>query len=233
MAKLFIFVPAFGRQISVSTFESTHALAGALLSKGIQYTVSSFSWPGIADVRNMVLSYWYYARPESTHILFVDADIGFHPQMVLDMFTFGEPVVGGAYPKKTYPIEWAGSGLEAPESVQGFMEVEGLGFGCMLIRRDAIDAMVKKFPELIGDYMTLPDMKMAGATKTLEFFDEIKTPKGKVSEDISFCRRYRETGGKIWASVNYHMTHEGPHGFTACFAEERRKELETKKEAAE
>lgn len=221
MANVYVFLPAFGRQITATTFESTHLLMSAFMQKGIHASISTFSWPDIAEIRNMVLSFWYDAMPESTHLLFVDADMGFAPEMVMDMMSFSEPMVGAAYPKKTYPIEWAGSGIDAPEQRRGFIEVEGLGMGCFLIRRDAVTAMIEKFPDLIFDYMTLTDLAKAGAKRTFGFFDPIRGPSGKVSEDISFCRRYRETGGKVWASIAHNVTHVGPWGFTACLAKDR------------
>lgn len=232
MAKVFVFIPAFGRQITSTTFESTHELMSAFMAKGIHATIGTFSWPDIEEIRNMVLSYWYDALPDFTHLLFVDADMGFRAQMVLDMLTFGEPMVGAIYPKKTYPIDWAGSGLEAPDYRKGFIEVEGLGMGCFLIRRDAVTAMIEKFPELIYPYMTIPDMRWAGPARTMAFFDGIRTPEGKVSEDISFCRRYRQTGGKVWASIGYKIEHVGPWSFNACFADERMKKKSDVESAA-
>lgn len=221
MTKVFVFIPAFGRQISATTFESSHHLMGAFMQKGIAAAIATFSWPDIEEIRNMVLSFWYDTMPESTHMLFIDADTGFPPEVVLDMLIFNEPLVGGLYPKKCYPIEWVGSGLAAGEYRKGFIEVDGLGGGCLLIRRDAVTAMIEKFPELVRPYMTIPDMRYAGAPRTFGFFDCLRVPEGKVSEDISFCRRYRETGGKVWASTAYEFTHEGPHAFKACFAKER------------
>ena len=223
MTKVFVFCPAFGRQISATTFESTHRLMGAFMQKGIAAAIATFSWPDIDEIRNMILSYWYDAVPDSTHLLFIDADMGFEPQMVVDMITFGEPMVGAIYPKKTMPLEWVGSGTDNPDYRKGFIEVEALGMGCFLIRRDAITAMIEKFPELIFPYMTLPELRFAGAHRTLAFFDCFRTNMGKVSEDISFCRRYRQTGGKVWASVAYPMEHVGLQSFKACFAEERQK----------
>lgn len=219
MAKVFVFVPAFGRQITTTTFEATHELMSALARKGITAHIGSFSWPDIEEIRNVVLSYWYDAMPDFTHLLFVDADVGFPAQLVIDMLTFGEPMVGAIYPKKTLPMEWVGSGLGSPEFRSGFMEVEGLGMGCFLIRRDAVAAMVQKFPEKIYPYITVPNMRWGGTERTLAFFDCIRQENGKVSEDISFCRRYREVGGKVWAAVGHPLTHEGPYGFSGCFAQ--------------
>lgn len=233
MAKVFVFVPAFGRQITTTTFEATHELMSAFLVKGIQATIGSFSWPDIEEVRNFALSYWYDQMPDFSHLLFVDADVGFPAQMVLDMLTFSEPVVGAIYPKKTLPMEWVGSGLEKPEIRNGFMEVEGLGMGCFLIRRDAIDAMVKAFPEKIYPYVTVPSAQWDGPKRTLSFFDCIRQDNGKVSEDISFCKRYRQAGGKVWATVAHQTAHEGPFLFSGCFAKSRAAETARDAQAAE
>ena len=233
MANVFVFVPAFGRQITATTFESTHHLMSALSSKGIHASISTFSWPDIAEIRNMVLSWWYDVMPDSTHFLFVDADMGFAPELVLDMMAFGEPVVGAIYPKKTFPLEWVASGCEAPEIRSGFIEVDGLGGGCLLIRRDAVTTMIERYPELIYNHMTLVDMQTGGAKRTFGFFDPIRVDTGKVSEDISFCRRWRATGGKVWGSIGHRLVHVGPWAFAACYADERRRENEAAGKAKE
>jgi len=219
MAKIFCFIPAFGKMISSATFETSHHLAMALISKGHAFNVGTYSWPDIEQMRNIILSYWYDIMPDSEYLLFVDSDMGFSPQVVLDMLAFGEPVVGAVYPKRGYPIEWAVSGIDpAIREVRGeFYEVEGIGAGCFLIRRDAVAKMVDVFPELIGNYMVLNDMREAGATRTLNFFNKLQTEKGPVSEDISFCRRWRSIGGKVWGACGHEITHVGQHPFTAGF----------------
>src|SRR4051812_39412013 len=106
MAKVFVFVPAYGRQITTTTFETTHELMSALAAKGIEASIGSFAWPDIEEVRNVVLSMFYDVMPDFTHLLFVDADVGFPAQMVIDMITFGEPVVGAMYRKKKFDVDW-------------------------------------------------------------------------------------------------------------------------------
>jgi hypothetical protein len=219
MAKIFCFIPAFGKMISAATFETSHHLAMALISKGHHFNVGTYSWPDIEQMRNIVLGFWYDVMPESEYLLFVDSDMGFEPQVVLDMMAFGEAVVGAVYPKRTYPIEWCVSGLPPDQrEVRGeFYEVEGLGGGCLLIHRDAITTMIEAFPDLVGNYMALEDMKKAGATRTLNFFNKIQTDRGPVSEDISFCRRWRSIGGKVWGACGHEITHVGQHPFTAGY----------------
>lgn len=226
--QILMFVPAFRGNLSATVFETSHALMGELMRKGIGGSVSTYSWPDIAELRNMVLSVWYDVMKSSSHILFVDDDMGFSPQLILDMLEFDEPVVGAIYPMRTTPRKWVGSGIESPEYRQGFINVEGVGAGVLLIRRDAITRMIEHFPDLIGDYMVLEDMKAAGGYRTLQFFDQIRTDKGKVSEDISFCRRWRQTGGDVWAATSHAIQHVGPWIFSGCFAKERDEEAKLK-----
>jgi hypothetical protein len=44
----------------------------------------------------MCATWWYDALPDSAHLLFIDADNRFAPQLVLDMLDFNEQVVGAA-----------------------------------------------------------------------------------------------------------------------------------------
>ncbi len=221
MAKVFVFVPSFRGNISSLTFETSHHLMSTLSARGIHASISTYSWPDIAELRNIALSFWYDVMKDSTHLLFIDDDMGFAPELVISMLDFNEPVIGALYPKKTTPRQWCGSGIESPVYRQGFIEVEGVGGGCLLIQREAISRMIERFPELVGAYMVSGDMEKAGAKRTLRFFDCLQLPTGKVSEDISFCRRWREIGGSVWASTAYDIQHVGPWTFSGCFMKEQ------------
>src|SRR6267142_3200435 len=85
VAKVFMFIPSFRGSISALTFETSHHLMSTLTSKGMQASVSTYSHPDIAELRSMVLSVWYDTMKDSTHLLFVDDDMGFSPELILDM----------------------------------------------------------------------------------------------------------------------------------------------------
>jgi hypothetical protein len=221
MTKIFVFVPAYRGQISAETVETTHAIASACLQKGIPVFFSTFSWFDISELRNVVLSYWYDCMQDFTHLLMIDDDMGFDPPLLFDMLAFGEPLVGGIYPKKTLPRDWVVSGVERPEVRGGaFVEVEGIGGGCMLIRRDVVDTLIEKFPDLQHPDVLIARMKQMGLKRTLLFFDQYRVPTGKVAEDIAFCRRYREAGGRVWGAIGHEITHVGAWPFSGCFARE-------------
>lgn len=221
MIRIFNFIPSYRGMISAETFETTHFIAAECMRRGVGFFTSTYSWFDIAELRNCVLSYWYDAMPDSTHLLLIDDDNAFSAQMVFDMIAFDKPLVAGLYAKKTWPRQWAASALPKMEVNGAFMEVEGLGAGAMLIRRDCIDTMIEKYPELIFPHVLIAQMKEMGAHRTLAFFDPIRIyEEGKVAEDIMFCRRYREAGGRVWACVGHPISHIGKHDFRACFAQE-------------
>lgn len=219
-SKLFIFVPAFGQQITATTFLTTHALQQHLASKGIQGGISTLSFPDIAELRAMAMTIWYDTMPDSTHMLFIDADMGFPPDMVSDMLLFNAGVVGTIYPQRKLPLSWAGSGTGSAQTERrgSFMEVEGVGFGCTMIRRDVVTTMLEKMPHLVDTRLALhpagDTIKQAGSNRIIRAFEKLDIPeRGLVSEDLSFCIRHRQCGGKVWAGINYRISHVGPFDY--------------------
>jgi len=222
--KLFIFVPAFGQTVTATTFLTTHALQQHLSMKGIQGGISTLSFPDIAELRAMAMTIWYDTMPDSSHMLFIDADMGFPPDMVSDMFLLNEGIVGTIYPQRKMPLSWAGSGTGSPHTERrgNFMEVEGVGMGCTLIRRDVVDIMLAKMPELIDTRLALhpagDTIRNAGSSRIIRAFEKLDIPeRGLVSEDLSFCIRWRQCGGKVWAGIGYRISHVGPFDYSGRY----------------
>jgi len=206
--------------ISATTFLATHATRQMLMSKGIGGGISTLSFPDIAELRSMVTTIWYDSMPNSTHLLFIDADMGWPPELVLDMLLFDQPIVGTIYPQRKMPLSWAGSGTGDPmtERRGDFMKVEGIGFGVTLIKREVITRMIQKYPELIDTRIHLhpagETLRAQGTNRLLRFFEKMDVPdRGLISEDLSFCIRWRECGGEVWANIGHKMSHVGPFDY--------------------
>lgn len=217
---IYVFVPAFGQQITAATFLTTHALQQTLSSKGIGGGISTLSFPDIAELRGMALTMWYDTMPHVSHMLFVDSDMAFPPDLVLDMLMFDEPLVGTIYRQRKPELGWAGSGNGQPvtERRGNFMKVEGVGMGCTLIRRDLITAMLEKMPEIVDTRLALhpagETMRSAGATRLIRAFEKLDIPdRGIVSEDLSFCIRAAHCGIPTWAAVGHKISHVGPYDY--------------------
>jgi hypothetical protein len=217
---VFTFIPAFGNNLTTTTFMTTLALQQALAQKSINTSVSALSFPDIAELRSMAFTIWYDTMPSVDYLLFIDSDMGFPPDMVIDMMLFDEPIVGTIYPQRRVPTSWAGSGNGNPvtERRGNFMLVEGVGMGCTLIRRDVGHKLLEAYPELVDRRLELHPaagiMKAAGANRLIRCFEKLDLPdRGIVSEDLSFCIRWNKCGGKVWAAINYPISHVGYYDY--------------------
>jgi hypothetical protein len=222
--KIFIFVPAFGQIITATTFLTTHALQQHLGSKGIGGGVSTLSFPDIAELRSMAMTIWYDTMPDVNHLLFIDADMGFAPEMVTDMLLFDEALIGTIYPQRKMPLSWAGSGTGQPTTERrgNFMHVEGVGMGCTLIRRDLVTKMLEQMPELVDTRLQLhpagDTLRQAGTNRLIRAFEKLDLPeRGLVSEDLSFCIRAARCGVKCWAAIAYKISHVGPFDYSGRY----------------
>lgn len=222
--KVLICVPAFGHQMNSQTAVSLIALTKEMVDRQIFGGCNAVSFPDLIDLRNIFLTLWY-DRSDATHLLFVDADMQFEPDLVGDMLRADKPLVGCIYPKKRLPLAWVGSPLEPPaEPENGLLEVEYLGAGVMLIRRDCVDAMITA--GTVGIETDLRKTALAGllephgANRIILGFDKTVTDQDrKLSEDFSFCHRHRQAGGKVYAVINHTVTHLGVMPFTARYSD--------------
>jgi hypothetical protein len=106
---LFVGVPMYGGQCAGLFCKSTNELAKVCATYGIEVKFYYlFNESLVQRARNYIADEFY--RSEYTHLLFIDADIGFNPKDVLSMLALqtSNPdkldIVTGPYPKKT--IAW-------------------------------------------------------------------------------------------------------------------------------
>jgi hypothetical protein len=173
----------------------------------------------------------------ATHLLFVDADIGFEPEQVFRLIESGADVVAGVYPIKRVNWDKAKQALAAdrpqPQSacldyvleiddpdhvvvVDGFTRVRYAGTGFLMIRRQVFEKMcghpgyapLQFFREHSRD-------ALAGSANRFALFECMIDPKTGtyLSEDFAFCKRWTDIGGEIWADLQSRLDHVGPSVF--------------------
>lgn len=219
---ILICIPAYGQTMTAQTAETLYSVGQWLTKQGIPNQLSWFSAADIVEVRNLFLTVWYDGHPEFSHMLFIDADMGFHPMLVRDMIKFDKPLIGALYAKRQMPASVVGSlpeGHSIKDVKHGFMRATDLGAGVMLISRAVVDLLIARMPELCD---TLPSV-LTHATpfklhRLIRAFDPIKDGTRRLSEDVSFCHRYIECGGEIWANVDHKISHVGPFDYAIRYA---------------
>ena len=110
------------------------------------------------------------------------------------------------------------------ESRGNFMKVAGLGMGCFLIRRDAIALMIEKMPDIVDTRMEFhAAKKMLTGNRIIRAFDSFDDPddpkRGRLSEDLAFCARWRLCGGDVWASIGHDIEHFGSYSYKSNYSQ--------------
>ena len=235
---IFIATPCYGGMVTSRYMHSTVGLLNLGRDLGFRVSLNLLGNESlITRARNQLVSR-FLDDPTATHLLFIDADIGFDPRQAARMLAFEENVVAGMYPLKmldwtsgapravggeaveTAPLRYVGAPCEGAEAEarDGFVTGTYAGTGFMMIRREALLQMAAAYPHLRFRMTHAGSMQTGLPTfspNQYAFFDCMIEPETGVylSEDYTFCRLWRAVGGKVWLDTKGALTHIGPHEF--------------------
>ena len=211
--KVHIAMPCYGGMLTESTFMSFIKWSNAARQLGIDWTLETMVNESLINrARNTLTSKFLTDLPDATHLMFIDADIGWEPWHLLVMLNRDVDIIGGLYPMKALPIKWVVNGFEgAEQGPDGLQEVSKAGTGFLLIKRHVFEQLnshpaVKPFKNDIG-----LDPKYDVNMKT--YFDTAIRQNRLYSEDWTFCENWRDLGGKIWVDKRVLLRHSGSYVF--------------------
>ena len=211
--RVHICMPCYGGMLTESTFMSYIKWANTCRQLGIDWTMETMTNESLISRARNTLTAKFLHNKESTHLMFVDADIGWEPWHLLVMLNAQKDVIGGLYPMKSLPVKWCVNGFDGAEvSEDGTLqEVSKTGTGFMLIKRDVFEKLnahpaTKPFINDIGLPVELnPFMKT--------YFDTAVRENRYYSEDWTFCENWRDIGGKVWVDKRVLLKHTGTYVF--------------------
>jgi hypothetical protein len=232
---LVVATPCFGGQISVLYAASLFKLQKLVQGyRGLKLKILFKDGDALITRARASLISQFLDDPDATHLLFVDADIGFEPEQVLRLIECGAEMCAAVYPIKR--IDWdkvrttietgrpnpAAAALkyvfeiDDPNAViakAGFVKVRYAGTGFLMIRRAALERMCARYPQL----QFKRDHSLDAATPSTNRFALFECMIGEdgtyLSEDFAFCKRWTDMGGEIWADLKSRLTHVGPMAF--------------------
>jgi hypothetical protein len=234
---IFVATPCFGGMVSQRYMISTIGLLNLGDALGFKVTLDLLGYESlITRGRNLLVSRCL-DDPSTTHLLFIDADIGFDPEQVARMLVFDADVVAGMYPLKlfdwnsglhravagetveTAPLRYVGTPCEGPEAEgrDGFVSGTYAGTGFMLIKREVLTSMMAAYPHLryVSSHVAASPNPSPHQYALFDCMIEPETGT-YLSEDYTFCRRWRDIGGKIWLDAQGALIHVGQHEFTGA-----------------
>ena len=210
--RVHICMPCYGGMLTEQTFMSYIKWANTCRQLGIEWTMETMTNESLISRARNTLVAKFLNNPDSTHLMFIDADIGWEPWHLLVMLNRDVDVIGGLYPMKTLPVKWVVNGFEgAEQGPDGLQEVSKTGTGFMLVKRHVFEKLnehpaVKPFNNDIG----LPK-ELDQHLKT--YYDTAVRENRYYSEDWTFCENWRDMGGKIWVDKRVLLRHVGSYVF--------------------
>ena len=132
--RVHICMPCYGGMLTESTFMSYIKWANTCRQLGIDWTMETMTNESLISRARNTLTAKFLHNKESTHLMFIDADIGWEPWHLLVMLNRDVDVIGGLYPMKSLPVKWCVNGFDgAEEGPDGLQEVSKTGTGFMLL----------------------------------------------------------------------------------------------------
>ena len=228
---LYVAVPCFGCYMMNSFMASIIGLQAACARRGVQIFVDFVGNESLVErARNILVKRFLQSGDAYTHLLFIDADIGFNPDSVFRLLDFDKDIVSAIYPKKS--IDWTkvknkvasgdaedirSMGLdynlnikpsEDNRVVNGFVKSLDVATGFLLMKRQALIDMYEHYKE---ELFSVNDIQGQNVNDYIAIFACMIDPETKrfLSEDYAFCRRWQMMGRDVWADLTTPLSHSG------------------------
>ena len=242
---ILIAIPCYGGNVSNLTFHSLLNTLRWLNDSGHNVRIETLPTESlISRARNKFVTKFLENKEfNGTHLLFIDADIGFNIENLKRIIEFDREVVTCTYPVKgfywqqlldrikqntnideqtmrDYLLQFNVNLYPNTQFNNGFARVKESATGFMMIRREVFTTIMQKFPHL----KYKPDLRtgIEGSQNAFDFFPvgiykEKDGVNRYLSEDYYFCRLWEECGGEIWTDLSTPITHLGSTEYHGMF----------------
>ena len=198
-------------------------LTAAIATTGMDAKIRIWSAQSLVTLARNEALVQFLSDDSLTHLIWIDADVGFEPDAVFRLLLVDRDVVAGAYPQKRYwqvppevsaklsPAEMTAAQLRYPVNgarpdgsmlplvvdEEGLLEVAEAPAGFMCIKRSVLEKMMMAYPDL--KYVPDGPSDPVKEAHCYRFFDVMVEPETNryLSEDFAFCRRWRDIGGRV------------------------------------
>jgi glycosyltransferase involved in cell wall biosynthesis len=201
MKKVVLCVPTLTRPHQ-QTLDSIAASAPLLDGKYDHYMVNEIGCPYISCARATMLRKALDVKADI--VVFIDHDLSWQPQDLLNLIEAEGDVVAGLYRfKYDDKIEYMGvldDNVDGTVKLRkdGCIKAERVPAGFLKVTRNAVNRFMKAYPELVYGEASNPsvDLFNHGAHKGAWW-----------GEDYAFSRNWIDCGGEIWVVPNLSLTH--------------------------
>lgn len=181
--------------------------------------------------RNRIAAKILREIPDATHVLWLDDDQWVDDiAVVSELLALGVDVVGAPYTNKRQPLRWVHLPMAPPvEPVGQLLEVAGLGFGFTLTTTRALRELSDASPLAPERHRARLYTDHPNPHRVANIFGQLyhhpaqdqgvdvpEADQALLSEDYSFCLRWRRAGGRVYLYTAAGLVHHaGAHAWSA------------------
>lgn len=230
--KLFIATTTADGIVLSAYVDALAQLLTRLHARGIATMFRTLDGRNIGAQRDRIVE--GFLATDCTHLLFVDSDMVFAPDLAERLLAFDKDVIGPVYTKRALDVGRLLETVERSPAMPfehalartyswnvryrdegvvvrgGLCRVAGLGGGFLLIRRSC-------FARLAAQGNVPRYAAEDGAPGRYGYFSEMREDERILDTDYAFCRRWIESGGEIWAYVDAEIRHVGDYAHAVPF----------------
>ena len=248
--KIIIGTPCFGGMIHNGFFQSMLELSVNFTKLNIPFEMMTIGNESLIQrARNGIVAK-FLADSNASHLMFIDADITFSWINIVKLLLSGKELCGGCYPKKCFnwdkikhqvqknpnlsddelmakSLDYVFNPIYHKEGENvvirvnnGLAQVKDIGTGFMLINKNVINKMIKKYPETKFINNVAGYGQNSSGDYFYALFDCCIDPISRVylSEDYLFCKRWIDMGGELWLDLSTNLNHTGIIDYKGCLS---------------
>lgn len=235
MPSLFIATPTPRHEVGEGYVRSLWKMERDLTSRKITHSAPrSIRGHDIAEQRDLIAH--LFLSSGLTHLLCIDSDTDFAPDLYSKLLGFDKPLIGAIYPHRSFDLDrleqFIARGVPFKQALSGayrfgvkplpdgrierrgdLFGLGGIGMGFALIARSCFEQIAPTCRTYRANYKEDPIVT--------DFFGRMDLPDShKETEDFSFCARYLAVGGQVWGySSSTDFGHIGTMVHRASFAD--------------
>jgi hypothetical protein len=209
MRQVLIAAPSYDGKVNVWHATALAETSKLGLTRDINVIAVYMSYDALVQrARNDIFKLAYDNNVDD--LVFIDCDQDWNPKDFFKLLSHDVPLVAAPVVKKSdmpaYNVKLLGDYVVQDD---GLVKVDGVGTGFMRIRQDAIKDLWDASPEYREPHKPEP----------IRMVFDVKVVDGELwSEDIVFCERWRELGGKIYIDSTINCGHSGEKRWVGNFS---------------
>lgn len=234
--KILIGIPTHRGNIKSGCALPLAALTAGFGRSGTVHDIFCVDSARIDRARNILAT--YCLQETFTELVFIDDDTAFLPQHVQRLFDARRPVIGTVCVRRNLDLNLAlklAKTMSDDEAITAasefnyrplagdtgratkqnpFRAVKDIGAGILLVKREVLEKMLSTGKLRSGEHGANQHNRISGPLHG--FFDQLIVEGELLSEDQSFCERWRTLcGGEVWADFGVKLGHIGDFTYSA------------------